>query len=174
VVEVCGAGHHVAWRAARSRAWKRDGSAWTTTTWPAAGKTPPAAKSPWHGGAPVTTAVPRADECRLPRLRREDGAGDARPARRGGPPHHLDRTRNRRRPLHAHPPPPHRAPVAGGPASGAAECRLPVGCYPPGPLDRSSPTTGLPATRRQQGLTPTRRASWTPAGATRRHTTTPA
>jgi hypothetical protein len=34
VVEVCGAGHYVAWRAARSRAWKRDGSAWTTNTWP--------------------------------------------------------------------------------------------------------------------------------------------
>ena len=33
VVEVCGAGHYVAWRAARSRAWKRDGSAWTTNTW---------------------------------------------------------------------------------------------------------------------------------------------
>ena len=34
VVEVCGAGHYVAWRAARLRAWKRDGSAWTTSTWP--------------------------------------------------------------------------------------------------------------------------------------------
>jgi hypothetical protein len=34
VVEVCGAGHYVAWRAARSRAWKRDGAKWTTNTWP--------------------------------------------------------------------------------------------------------------------------------------------